>query len=61
MTDEERVKKYLKTVEPTIYDFICSKVERAYRAGLQAGREELKAQIEELKVECVVCGKQFVI
>lgn len=59
MTDEERVEKYLKTVETTIYDFMCSKVERAYLAGLKEGRKEfekenakLKAEIEELKTHC---------
>lgn len=58
MTDEERVEKYLKTVETTIYDFMCSKVERAYLAGLKEGRKdiaiaELKTQIEELKTHCI--------
>ena len=61
MTDEERVEKYLKTVETTIYDFIYSKVERAYLAGLKEGRKEfekenakLKEQIEKMK-RCVNC------
>lgn len=54
MTDEERVEKYLETVETTIYDFICSKMERAYHAGLKARRNE---QRKVFSKNCVNCNK----
>lgn len=55
MTDKEKANKYLETIKTMIYGFddnaidISCELGNAYIDGLKAGREELKAVIEEMK------------